>query len=829
MRSVKITKDGVEIEIFESGKASVGGKTYDANVDFDAGKVEILGICKEDIEAKISTFDVSLIGNTMTAESTSDCEAPTFEYATLTYNDESCYSCFDTSIVGTGNIVTILINHTVDSEVDAKLQFVDLIYKSASLIEKHINNHNYDENFLVVETDENGDQNIVMSLYKKIFKLHRCDSNSMRAFSMLSSMIPKQNNDYSIMFNNCENPDFTMLSSDFLENAKGLIFHSKSIEATLSCLNLSSYSNANTVSITNLSGIDGLYAIDIDFSEKRLEIGISKTKCNRLNYEDILTLIESMGNANSGNMSIEYDGNAFNIDYNNVVTHSSFQRSFSGTKKIKDIGFTDGIIPIKMEKFQFTQNVPSKLQGVAGEYDILLDCYSKLLPYDDNNIRVNSSYMGDDGVVDSETYKNYLEDVLSKFETHSIIPNYSGYLYGGYSLPETYLVDMVLNKPNVMEYRDYHVEYKRGDYIDIHATRPHMTRSEEFSKLMSVADVETMTVSGIEYVINDIALNPMVKTLNCTSIAMSWQKDIMKYYPTVLKHIDFLNGNNLNDGVIETSHYYESTNLTNSISVFFTGKNLKYSMLYALRNDIENDISKFKDGDRNLLNAFKDAYLFINQHLVDYLLHPSINVNTPIHPFSDAYAYNSYFRYFLKGRRVDFIKVGVPYVGTTVVHGGEYQCYSGIRMQRDKADDDNLNIYGVREVFELNDSATQHNCRGAVRDIKHIGYMQIEKIDGEWTFVNTIPLSEFSTPTILHTVKTVKSGVGVDYRVDMSIDGELPNFPTPPPEPEPEYVNYSIVKHENGAIEITWNNSTTVDAKFFTFGGKKVKIPEGGE
>jgi len=41
-------------------------------------------------------------------------------------------------------------------------------------------------------------------------------------------------------------------------------------------------------------------------------------------------------------------------------------------------------------------------------------------------------------------------------------------------------------------------------------------------------------------------------------------------------------------------------------------------------------------------------------------------------------------------------------------------------------------------------------------------------------------------------------------------------------------VTYHFTKNEDGSVEITWNNESGIDAKFFTIGDKKVLIPTGG-
>jgi len=102
MKKLRFLKDGVALEIVESGSGhtlTLDGKTYDVNVDFENGKIEVIGMCDEEIKSKIKTNRLSIIDNGNSLDA-ADGEKPTVSLYvnttadkndyTITYDTEKC-------------------------------------------------------------------------------------------------------------------------------------------------------------------------------------------------------------------------------------------------------------------------------------------------------------------------------------------------------------------------------------------------------------------------------------------------------------------------------------------------------------------------------------------------------------------------------------------------------------------------------------------------------------------------------------------------------------------------------------------------------------------
>lgn len=819
MKRFKLKKGSDTVEINEDGKVLIDGKEYEAKVNFDIGKIEIIGICQESAEAIIIPKSFSLIGKNNQMFSSSECEAPKkTSYGEYTYDDVSCPTCTTGAINNDAISVKVKKSFTnEDGEIDKDVIY-DAIVAAGFIYAHHITKKS-NVSFSVIDT---ANDEVILYVTNNLFSFRTTDFYMLSLLSTIFANVVKELElqKYELLF--VKNAPYIASNKELVLNASRLNYFATTENELLSFLDFTRASNAMNISIQDESEDKRLQTFTIFYNENTSSssININFTKCNRVLYEDVLKVLETL---DGSNLSGVVGDNEESLLRNEVETHYEFERIAYTNPIAKNFNFTSGRVPRKLnDKFSiFGDGVDEMEFSIPPEER---NCFDKF-PIDTGSIKkLNQYYMNDDLSIGLDEV-DAMEDAYSLLASGvTSLPTYKtfSFNYPYVFFPSFFIKDIVTNYPQVTSFTDGDIKYTRGLLLEQTSS---LTGDYKNIKDIGIFDVETIDLRGD---FRNVVFNQSVKNLYgvTTKIDDLNYKNVFskENYPTGLDSIETYKGNDITGSFYEKYYPNKDTNHRTGLKIGalldeLFGQNT--SNFPKTMPDFEIDyqaIEKYKIGLREVDKTFVDAVV----EVVEFFKGCNNKYQFTGSPFTE-----------LKG---DFVSAGDGGLDTSIYNvlagGVQLVEVKNIRpineVQRD--------ITGVyREGFRLSNSGDYTPIYGTYNgtgfddgvqfDIEAWGKIGVVFEDG--AFIAKLPIDYFKTPKNVYIDSTIDDNGIWHHEIVSKEDYFIEPAPTQI-ERADEFVQYYLTE-EDGAITITWVNNSSFSPRYFTINDNKVEIPTGGE
>lgn len=263
MRTLKIVKNEqvVDIEYNINGyKALIDGIEYDVNVDFDAGKIEILGICEQNVNVNIDAEKLALYSEKLSMGNGTDLK-PLISGTRAYYSDNDCFYSL------TEDEKTSIRYLTFDYSITDN----NLVEKTTKIMQLH-GEKGVGKHILNLKDNGQSISSCTIDNPLKSIEISSSDANAIKASCKIYNSVADTND----MLGQYRLYAFTnepiALDVDTLKNAKSMYFILSSFDALFDAINIFRFTDKIESCILSVqyseNSISKFYSVEINFYEE---------------------------------------------------------------------------------------------------------------------------------------------------------------------------------------------------------------------------------------------------------------------------------------------------------------------------------------------------------------------------------------------------------------------------------------------------------------------------------------------------------------------------------------------------------------------------------
>lgn len=832
MKSVKIIEDGHEYELTESGEVKLGLNVYDVEIDFETGKVEIHNICSGsgDAEARVlPTNDISVYDDVNSAINQSDTIKPYVKNSRVRYEAENeCFNCLTDS--DKRYMHGVSLRSKVDEDEDFEIAHEKAFEKFGSLMNKHMKTsyEQLDDTSITILDSSNLIKSFAWSYGTYDEKIIRLSCDSLEGIELASNHYKDFAEHYSyssglfikkltigtmkelIGYEDIDEEsliiDISSLNEEMLKNTESITIETFTINDTLRALDVLRFAdNFKHIEISNRSEHHSTNNMNI-YIDIYEEDGIQKKSlqlepniCDIGSFNSVCVAINSMFSSDGTFETLNtYDENG-NVEntyfYAGGENAISFQPLIYKSDVVKLLAPTDRV---SFDKVTSSITVDTALSIFSNDTEFIngiscerLDIYSffKILsiqhPYYD--VDENGYYYFNTPPYETVNHiERYI--TLAKWgkEKFIILNVDNAFPYIEELLKISNVEEVIF--PNVFHYKkgEFYKVYSSDGIIDISSLNIlgviNETGQSADAFLNKISITEKMPLSAKNYDFH-IVRPPEDNWVNTEIFEIGG-------FPAKANNLDTYLGAEPQGFLQE--HQKASSGVSYSpvskMVDFFADINqggTKTNKVPVVKNkdSLSSRVDEFTkdmiDADKQYTQAVIDAMLFFEESFTRYESHvddvfETLTKGSPLY----VYEYTNFSAGEVEGEATATIVKGYH------LHDVEIETNDKVcSVEYDR------NLKGIIEIKETGDGFSFENAGADVL----MAIITEERDEEDEAYI-----------------------VESEYEVDMS--GEKTE--------NTDIVKYNVIQNGDGSIDISWENNTSIDAKFLTINDKKILIQE---
>ena len=869
MRSIKLTKNGHTIEIFESGIVYIDNNSFDVDVDFAGGTVSVSGICREDASAIVMPKSFRIRGEMMSAFAQTDCEPPFFTgWDALVFSNEACPSCIEPQYEYP---IERIFSYVTEKEGFTKLEMAVFgIKKLDASIKKLGPRASVMTGFIF-----NVYENAVFVIDKKVMTVYQKDADMLSlATSTMKNSLYYENGllDTHLVVSGAMSGgessgeiNLESIDREFLSSVGMISFFPTSYEEVLSAIDICRFAdNATKIQIkctSQYTDARAMYNITIEKGASGIEVKIVRqtlSENDREMFDTICHVVNSLFVPNFTSINFNLDGEDINVgSVANIKNTPLFRGVVSNGKVLTSWGnniskFTTSCdvyedSPSMFKKFENSDNglIRTNYDFNSGTITIPINPNTKKRTayVDEGEIathtlliqggvfmlnsksgyvsRIQAPSFGDSGKVGMEIENRFFEadgqNLINKVDF------YTGYALKGDAYVSGFpdnLWDYVLSSEgtSIAEVIDMNYHYQKGGFIRRSTEgKEGINSGVQTSFKSSRADVyETSVLDGSA----TVHRNTRIVTVPTQGPVYGTR---MVSYDGTVSHYDFVIGGETAFSVLE--NFFALKNVTEYCGVNIENGFIPEMIERTLPNNAGTTLSRIFRGDIDFIENDNSDYDFMvfKEGIEDFSIYHRLKDGDK--SFLDAVKEAMVF-YNEEVYQKNVILSDTPFFN--ILAEMEFYVYSkkySITHPDTEAISSNGNIIVYEGVYISNAKMVAGDYvvfDDYTETIEELGSVLIENNqDGTYSFVSTVaPIS----------AQKVKVTLGLIYDEVQKFHKRTISRGEPIvkeiPEETASFVDYSISTKEDGEIEIVWVDNSTITPKFVTINDKKVLIGE---